>query len=187
MALGPTLETQRLIVRPPLLSDFEQWVVNTNDTDVFRNSGSLEDRLFHYGDLHKAAGAWALHGFGPLVLVRKNDGALIGRVGPSLPLDWPEIEVGWALLPEFTGQGYALEGAAAAMEFVLRDLGKSRVIHTIRPANIASQKLAAHLGSRNFGTIVLPAPYQDIANEAWYQTREEWEENRRSLIDYLGS
>jgi RimJ/RimL family protein N-acetyltransferase len=181
MPLGPIIQTARLIVRPPQLADLDQWVMTDSENEVGRTAGTSEDRLRCHADMLKLAGGWALNGFGSLLLFKKDDGVLIGRVGPSRPLDWPEIEVGWALLPEFTGQGFAVEGAAAAMDFALLELGKPRVVHTIRPCNTASQKLAARLGSRNTGPIALPPPYQDIPNEGWFQTREEWVVNRTGL------
>jgi RimJ/RimL family protein N-acetyltransferase len=85
------------------------------------------------------------------------------------------------LLPEFQGQGYALEGAAAAMDFAFFELNEPRVIHTIRPANIASQKLAQKLGSKNLGPIKLPPPFENTPNDEWSQTRAEWEDNRTRL------
>jgi RimJ/RimL family protein N-acetyltransferase len=136
MPLGPTLQTAHLTLRPPILDDLNQWVMTDFESDVARNTGPPEDRLRCHADMLKLAGGWALNGFGSLLLFKKDDGVLIGRVGPSLPLDWPEIEVGWALLPEFTGQGFALEGAAAAMDFALLELGKARVVHTIRPSTL---------------------------------------------------
>jgi RimJ/RimL family protein N-acetyltransferase len=181
MPLGPTFQTARLIVRPPTLADLDQWVITDGDNSVARNSGTPEDRLRCHADLVKLAGTWTLHGFGSLLLFKKDDGVLIGRVGPSRSLNWPDVEVAWALLPEFTGQGYALEGAAAAMDFALMDLALARVVHTIRPSNIVSQKLATRLGSRNLGTIALPPPYEDVLNEGWYQTRDEWAVNRKNL------
>jgi RimJ/RimL family protein N-acetyltransferase len=182
MVLGPTLQTARLILRPPKLGDLDQWVKTDSEIGVVRSTGSPDDRLSFHADMLKLAGGWALNGFGSLLLFKKDDGVLIGRVGPSRPLDWPEIEVGWALLPEFTGQGFALEGAAAAMDFALLNLGRSRVIHTIQPSNTASQRLAQRLGSTNFGAIKLPYPYQDVANEGWFQTRNEWLVNRDKLV-----
>jgi RimJ/RimL family protein N-acetyltransferase len=181
MPLGPTLQTKRLIVRPPTLADLDQWVMTDPDNGIARNSGSPEDMLKHHADLLKLAGFWALNGFGSLLLFKKDDGVLIGRVGPSRPLNWPDVEIGWALLPAFTGRGYALEGAAAAMDFALMDLGLDRVVHTIQPSNTASQKLATRLGSRNLGTIALPPPYEHVLNEGWYQTRDEWVVNRVGL------
>jgi RimJ/RimL family protein N-acetyltransferase len=183
MPLGPTLQTARLTLRPPTLDDLDQWVMTDSENDVARTTGTPEDRLRCHADLLKLAGGWALNGFGSLLLFKKDDGVLIGRVGPSRPLDWPEIEVGWALLPEFTGQGFALEGAAAAMDFALIELGRSRVVHTIRPENITSQKLATRLGSRNCGPIALPALYQDVPNDGWFQTREEWVINREARLN----
>jgi RimJ/RimL family protein N-acetyltransferase len=184
MPLGPTLKTKRLNVRPPALADLDQWVMADDEDAITGNSGTPEDMLKCHADLLKLAGGWALNGLGGLLLFKKDDGVLIGRVGPSRPLNWPDVEVGWALLPEFTGQGYALEGAAAAMDFALMDLGLERVIHTIRPSNVASQKLATRLGSRNLGAIALPPPYREVLNQGWYQSRDEWAVNReRNLVE----
>lgn len=181
MRFGPTIETNRLIIRPPALADLDQWVKTDGDSEVFRATGTPEDRLSCHADLMKIAGSWALNGFGSLLLFTKNDGVLIGRVGPSKPLDWPEVEIGWALLPEFTGKGYALEGTVAAMDFALRGLQVPQIVHTIRPSNVASQRLAMRLGSRNQGPIQLPPPYQDVPNDGWFQSAEEWAVNRKQF------
>jgi RimJ/RimL family protein N-acetyltransferase len=178
MLLGPTIETKRLILRPPQLADLDQWIIADDENDVTRNSRTPEDNFKHHTHLLQIAGGWALNAFGSLQLFKKDDGVLIGRVGPSKPLDWPAVEIGWMLLPEYTGRGYALEGAVAAMDFALMDLRFNEVIHTIRPSNMASQKLATKLGSTNRGPIKLPPPYQDIPNDGWYQSREEWAVNR---------
>jgi RimJ/RimL family protein N-acetyltransferase len=175
------IETERLILRPPVREDFDAWAMMEEDESVKANTGSVQDRRESWSQLLAVAGHWTIVGWGALCAVEKSTGRFIGRFGPSRPFGWPCIEVGWMLLPEFQGKGYALEGAAAALDFVFFDLKEPRVIHTIRPANVASRKLAEKLGSKNLGPITLPPPYQDIANDEWSQTAEEWRLNRVRL------
>ena len=76
------------------------------------------------------------------------------------------------------GRGFATEGAIAATEWALDHLGWTEVIHSIDPANVASQRVARKLGSRNRGPGVLPAPLQDARVDIWGQSREEWRARR---------
>lgn len=179
------IETERLILRPPLRDDLDAWALMEADESVKANTGAVQDRRESWSQLLSIAGHWAIEGWGPLCAVGKSSGRFIGRFGPSKPFGWPCIEVGWMLLPEFQGKGYALEGAAAAMDFAFFELNELRVIHTIRPANTASQKLAQKLGSKNLGPITLPAPYDNIPNDEWSQTREEWRINRTRFAQTL--
>ena len=59
------------------------------------------------------------------------------------------------------GKGYATEGATAATDWAFDNLGWTDVIHSIDPANIASQEVAKRLGSRNLGRGQLPPPFQE--------------------------
>ncbi|MEZ5956590.1 MAG: GNAT family N-acetyltransferase [Hyphomonadaceae bacterium] len=175
------IETRRLILRAPIVEDISSWPLMGDDESVTANSGSNEDQRRSWNEMFSIAGHWSLMGWGPLCAVEKQSGALVGRFGPSKPFGWPCVEIGWMLLPHFQGKGYALEAAAAAMDFALLERGEARVIHTIRPANVASQRLARTLGSINRGPITLPAPYEHHSNDEWTQTREHWIENRTRL------
>jgi len=175
------IETQRLILRPPLREDFDAWALMEADESVKANTGSVQDQRESWTQLLTVAGHWAIAGWGALCAIEKSSGRFIGRFGPSRPFGWPCVEVGWMLIPEFQGKGYALEGAVAAMDFALLERNEPRVIHTIRPANVASQKLAQRLGSVNLGPITLPPPYENTPNDEWSQTAEEWRVNRTRL------
>jgi RimJ/RimL family protein N-acetyltransferase len=175
------IHTPRLILRPPIKDDFEAWALMEADESVKANTGAVQDQRESWGQLLSIAGHWSLTGWGSFCAIEKSSGRFIGRFGPSRPFGWPAVEIGWMLLPEFQGKGFALEGAVAAMDFAFSELGEVRVIHTIRPANMASQRLAEKLGSRNLGPIKLPPPFEDIPNDEWSQTREEWAKSRQRL------
>jgi RimJ/RimL family protein N-acetyltransferase len=48
------------------------------------------------------------------------------------------------------------------------------VIHSIAPENVASQRVAEKLGSRNRGPGKLPPPFEEAVVDLWGQTRDEW-------------
>ena len=107
-------------------------------------------------------------------VIEKFSGRWIGRLGPWQPEGWPGTEVGWALSRDTWGKGYATEGASACMDYVFDVLGWSEAIHTIEPANTASQAVARKLGSTLLGPAAMPAPYEHMVAEAWGQTRAQW-------------
>jgi RimJ/RimL family protein N-acetyltransferase len=107
-------------------------------------------------------------------VVEKDSGRWIGRIGPWSPEGWPGTEVGWGLIREAWGKGFAFEGARAAISWSFEALGWKEVIHTIEPGNLASRHLASRLGARLQGKARLPAPFQHVLVDVWKQSREEW-------------
>jgi RimJ/RimL family protein N-acetyltransferase len=101
-------------------------------------------------------------------------GRWIGRIGPWQPEGWPGTEIGWGIVRDRCGFGYATEAAAATIDWAFAELGWTEVIHTIDVANVASHAVARKLGSRNRGRGQLPAPYSEIVIDIWGQTKAEW-------------
>ena len=175
--LGPTLETERLLLRPPVEEDLDGWAELMAD-DSSRFIGGPVARPAAWRGMATMAGHWALRGFGMFSVVEKSSGRWIGRLGPWLPDDWPGTEVGWGLLRSACGKGYATEGAAAAMDWAFDELGWDEVIHCIDPENVGSIHVAQRLGSTNRGPGILPPPFESLNVDIWGQTRSEW--RRRS-------
>ncbi len=180
--LGPTLETARLTLRAPDRSDWPAWARHEADPEVKRHASFILTEREAWGDLLACAGSWHVNGFGRFSVIENAPGMWIGRIGPSWPFGWPCGEVGWSLDPSTQGNGYALEAAVACMDYACDVIGWDKVMHTIRPAELAYQRVAARLGSTCKGPIALPAPYGDVPNEEWSQTRSEWQVNRIRLV-----
>jgi RimJ/RimL family protein N-acetyltransferase len=172
------LETPRLILRVPRLEDLEPWAAMMADEDAARFIGGTMPRPVTWRGLMTMIGAWHATGFAMFSVIEKSTGRWVGRLGPWMPDGWPGPEVGWAIARECWGRGYAPEGAAAAMDWAFDTLGWTDVIHSIDPANVASQQVARKLGSRNRGPGVLPPPFLDARVDLWGQTRDEWRARR---------
>lgn len=168
------IDTPRLLLRPPRLEDLDPWSEMMLDEPAARFIGGVMPRSVCWRQLMTLIGAWHAHGFAMFSVIEKASNRWIGRVGPWQPEGWPGTEIGWAISRDCWGRGYAGESAAAAADWAFETLGWSRMIHSIAPANVASQRVAQKLGSTHLGAGKLPAPYEGDAVEIWGQTREEW-------------
>ena len=172
------IETERLILRPPRPEDFDAFAAMLADPVGMANLGGPQDRAQAWRTLMTYAGAWAMTGATLFLAVEKASGEIVGRIGPWFPQGWPGPEVGWSLTPRLWGRGLAYEGATAAIDYAFDTLGWDEVVHTIRPENAASIRLAERLGSRFRGEATLPSPF-NRATGLWGQTREAWRARRR--------
>ena len=175
--LGPTIETARLILRPPAHADFDAWAGMCAEEDTMRFIGGVAPRDGAWRILATMAGSWAVLGFGMFSVIEKETGTWIGRLGPWRPGGeeggWPGNEVGWGLIRAAQGKGYAREGAIAAIDFAFDTLGWTDVIHCIDPKNMASIALAERLGSSRLRVAHVPPPI-DADIDIYGQTRARW-------------
>jgi len=176
----PQLETDRLILRPPVAADLDAWTDFMADAETQRFLGGVQGRAMAWRTLCLMAGGWAVDGFSMFSVIEKASGRWIGRLGPWCPAEWPGTEVGWGLVREAWGKGYATEGAAAAIDWAFDNLGWTEVVHTIVPENVNSQAVALRLGSTILRDGWLPPPI-DCATVVWGQTREQWQARRRAV------
>ena len=86
---------------------------------------------------------WDEHGFGIWILRDPVTGRVMGRAGlRHLPIDQtPEVELAYALLPEFWGRGLATDAARACVTIGREWLGLRSLVALVRPDNLASQRV----------------------------------------------
>ena len=93
---------------------------------------------------------WYAYGYGLWAAYAKESGAMVGFVGLSHPLWWPEmierVEVGWRLARDAWGFGYATEGARAAVRAGCEVLGLEELVSFVHPENARSLAVTERLG-----------------------------------------
>jgi len=178
MAIGPTLTTARLVLRPPTQDDFPAFAAMMANADHVKFIGGALPEAMAWRQLATITGAWSLRGFSMFSVLERDTGLWVGRIGPWMPQGWPGTEVGWGLAPEAMGKGYGVEAATACMDWVVDHLGWTDIIHIIDPANKPSEALAARLGSTNLGPARMPEPMHELQVNAWGQTAQHWRARR---------
>jgi [ribosomal protein S5]-alanine N-acetyltransferase len=166
--LPSRLETERLVLRPLTLGDLDSFARFVADPETMRfiGAGGTRTREQARDSLERMIESFEAHGFGQLAIVRKEDGAVMGRCGLLLwdPATWTitqelgdqvEIEVGYLLGRDYWGHGYATEAATAVRDWALGELGFERLIALIYPDNVRSIRVAEKLGMEPDGEIEL--------------------------------
>jgi RimJ/RimL family protein N-acetyltransferase len=147
------LETDRLIMRPHVLADYDDSFAMWSDSEVTRFiGGQASTREEVWARLLRYAGHWALLGFGYWVVRDKASGSFVGEVGfanfrraiePPLD-DMPEV--GWALMPAAHGRGYATEAVHAALRWADAKWPAADTACIVAPDNTASLRVAQKCG-----------------------------------------
>ncbi len=153
----PTLETQRLRLRPLCNDDFEDYAELYADPEVLRYLGTGPEpweRVRSWRHMAFARGHWEFRGVGMWAVEHKETGAFMGLIGFAVPEGWPGFELAWILARRWWGNGYATEGARAALAHAFTVLEKDRVISLIHPENQASIRVAERIGEKLQGRIL---------------------------------
>lgn len=144
-----SLETSRLQIRWLDFDDAEFIYQLVNDPDWIRFIGdkgvsSLDDarRYIETGPLQM----YRKRGFGLNRVALKNTDQAIGICGILQRETLPEVDLGFAFLPDYRRRGYAFEASRAVLEHALTRLGLPRVAAILSPQNMASANLLGKLG-----------------------------------------
>ncbi len=176
------IESERLIFRRIEQADFEFFARIHADPIVARYLGNGKPRsiqethelLERYFETYKSLE------LGPLAVLRKSDGVLIGRCGLSdmalevntasgeLPRIWYqrsqvpsdtnvifEQELGYTFDRNYWGQGYASEAAARVFNYASSTIPFRPIVSVIHPDNTASIKIAKKCGARHENNVIL--------------------------------
>ncbi len=87
---------------------------------------------------------------------RKDTGAAIGMCGLIKRDSLPDVDIGYAYLPEYGGMGYATEAAAGVLAYAA-SIGLRRLLAITSPGNDASNAVLKKIGMR-FDKMVYLSP-----------------------------
>ena len=145
------LETERLVLREFDLDDGEFIVELLNSPGWIefignKNVKTLEDaqKYLENGPIKSYGEA----GFGLSMVELKFVGVPIGMCGLIKRDTLDDVDIGFAMLPEFAGMGYGSEIAAATLEYAKTDVGLKRVVAITVENNDASIALLRKIGLR---------------------------------------
>ena len=121
-------------------------------------------------------------GFGFWAVERRSDRRLMGMCGLVKRDTLMEVDVGYALMPAFRGQGYAREAAAACVRYALDVLGLPEVWGITGPDNAASAAVLRQIGLEDAGVTRLVGEER----ETWiFKSRRVDPGDDRAQIDAL--
>ena len=159
------IETDRLLLRPTGIEDAElvlelmntpKWIRFIGD----RNVHSLEEAKTYIES--RMLPQLKRLGYSNYTLVRRSDGSLLGTCGLYDREGLEGIDIGFALLPHFEGQGYGFEAASRIKKAAFEDFGIEQLQAITSKENIASQKLLVKLEFEPVGTTRLPNENEDL-------------------------
>lgn len=96
------------------------------------------------------------HGFGLYLVHARALDAPIGMCGLIKRDALEDVDLGFALLPQFRGQGYAYEAASAVMAYGRDKLGLRRIVAILSTDNHRSSRLLRRLGFQPERQVTLP-------------------------------
>lgn len=147
------IETPRLLLRKPILDDFEPHAAMWAEPEVYRHiSGRQRSREEMWLRFLQAHGTWHFFGFGYFSVIEKASGRYLGMTGfqdamrdiePSLV---GSLEVGWVFASHAHGRGIAFEASQAAFDWARGMHPGRKVTAIIAPENTASIRIARKLG-----------------------------------------
>lgn len=143
------LKTNRLILRRFTEADSAFILELLNEPSWKRYIGdrgidSLEAAR-HYLETVPIA-SYEQHGFGLYAIEQKVDSTLVGMCGLIKREGLDDVDIGFAVLARFEGQGLAREAAAATLTYSRETLGLKRVVAITSTDNERSGRLLERLG-----------------------------------------
>jgi RimJ/RimL family protein N-acetyltransferase len=100
--------------------------------------------------LQRALDHWDRYGYGVWILTSKSTGAFVGRAllrNVNIERN-DEIELGYAVMPEFWKRGLATEVSQAILKIAFENLHLAGVIAFTLPTNHASRRVMEKLGMK---------------------------------------
>ena len=135
------IESERLSLRRLTINDAEFILGLLNQPSFLQFIGDKGVRTLDEARnyiLQGPVSSYERYGFGLYLTSLKADGVPLGMCGLLQRETLNDVDVGFAFLPQFWGQGYALESVTAVLEYGQSVLGLARIVAITSPDNYAS-------------------------------------------------
>ncbi|WP_207515600.1 GNAT family N-acetyltransferase [Longitalea luteola] len=145
-------ETNRLLIRRYTLADEANFFAINGDAEIMRYIREPRDRQecliflrrnIQFYEQHPLMGRWAM--------AEKDSGTFVGSfaiipVETTDPKRHTEIQLGYALLKDYWGRGYATESTLAGRRYAFDTMKLPQIVAITEQENIASQKVLLRSG-----------------------------------------
>jgi RimJ/RimL family protein N-acetyltransferase len=178
------ITTDRMILRPWRETDLEGFSAMHADPEVMVDMPPITIRAQSEAKFRRYRDAFERLGFCRWAVEDRN-GGFIGYVG-IMPISdahpaAPGVEIGWRLVRQAWGKGYASEGGRAALKDGFDRIGFTQVLSYTAPENLRSQAVMRRLGldrdaARDF---VANTPEGIWVGWVWVARAETWDKTVR--------
>jgi RimJ/RimL family protein N-acetyltransferase len=147
---GEELRTARLSLRRPIAGDVDAiFEIHSDPGACLHNpSDRLTQREEAEGLYQRWNEQWRRYGYGYWVVRRRGSDLQLGFCGikPMELAGMKILNLFYRFTPSVWGQGVGGESAAAVVEWATREVPDLPLIARVRPANVASQRVAIRAG-----------------------------------------
>lgn len=152
-------ETNRLILKPTSLSDselifmmmnapkFKKYVGDRNITSIKKAEKYIEEKMIPQ---------LQTLGYSNYTIIKKSNNLKIGVCGLYSREGIEGIDIGFGILPNFEGAGYAFEAANKLKEAAFENFQIQKIKAITSENNFASQKILEKLNMTSIGRVSLP-------------------------------
>lgn len=158
-------ETERLILRPMNLEDAEfifelynspkfiQYIGDRGIKTVMDAENYIKNRFLPQ---------FEKLGYGNYLMMTKEGNHKIGGVGIFEREGLDVVDIGFSLLNEFEGKGYAYEAAVKVKSVGMNDFGLQKISAITTKNNFSSQKLIEKLGLKFQKYVTIPGDSEEL-------------------------
>ena len=155
MPIPLSFSTPRLHIRPLTLADFDFYFSLQRDAELMRHIRPPETDQEVVKARMETMLKYAAEnpGLGPIVAELNTTGQVVGS-GVLRHIDYQpgqELELGYLVVREFWGQGFATEITQGLARFAFENFGVDQVTAVVAPENMASQQVLLKSGFRLVG------------------------------------
>ena len=150
MELQREIATQRLLLRRWRPEDRAPFAAMNADPRVMEFFPKVATTAESDAQYDRIQAHFSLRGFGLWAVEVRGGAPFAGFIGLNAPRFeahfTPCVEIGWRLAAEYWGQGYATEGAQAALAFGFDELQLDEIVSLTVPPNRRSIRVMEKLG-----------------------------------------
>jgi [ribosomal protein S5]-alanine N-acetyltransferase len=140
-------ETERLVIRPYTMDDMDDFFRLNGDEEVMRYIRPAQTLTQAKEFLQKIITAYTEKpGIGRWSMLTKGNEQFVGSFA-IIPVEGSDkLQIGYALLKENWGKGYASESVNGGIQYAFAALGLTEIAAITYPENVSSQKVLLKSG-----------------------------------------